>query len=114
MREGLAQLPPDEKPKETKPKVPLLKQKRVIIGLIVGVIVLVVIILVIVNAVIARNRRPVAPDITPLPTAGSTVNHPIKAKIDQVQAELETYEDNQSTLVLPAVDYQISIDPIQK
>ncbi len=114
MYEGLASLPPEENPEEPQPKVPLLKQRKFVIGLIVGTIFLVLVLLMVINAVIARNRRPIAPNVTPLPSNTTTFSHPIEAKIDILQNQLETYEDDQSTLVLPAVDYLISLDEPEK
>lgn len=113
MYESLAQLPQEEKKEEPKPKIPLLKQRKFIAGIIIGIIFLVVIILIIVNAVIAQNRRPVAPDVTPLPTNATGFSHPIEGKIKMVQEELDTFENDQSTLVNPAVDYTITIDAIK-
>jgi hypothetical protein len=114
MREGLAQLPQEKKPVDNTPKVPLYKRKKFIIAAIAGTIFLVVLILIVVNTLIMRSRRPIAPDVSPLPTNGNAISHPIEGKITGLEEELETYDENQATLVLPAVDYSISIDKVEK
>jgi len=114
LHENLAQLPQEEKPVEDKPKVPLLKRKKVVAGIIAGIIFFVIILLVIVNAIIARSRRPIAPDITPLPTGAGGPTHPIEAKIDTLEDQLKAYDESQSNLVMPAVDFEISIDEVKR
>ncbi len=114
MYENLASLPAEPKPVDTTPKVPLFKQKKFIIGAIAGTIVLVVLILVVINTIIANSRKLTPEEITPLPTASPAFSHPIEQKINFVRQELDTFEDDQSTLVNPAVDYTITIDPIKE
>lgn len=113
MYEGLVPLPQEKKIEEVKEKIPLLKQRKFLTGLIVGTILLVLVILLIVNAVIANSRRPIAPEVTPLPSGATTFSHPIEAKIQFLKEELETFEDDQSTLVNPAVDYKITLDEVK-
>lgn len=114
MYEGLTQLPVDEKAAPTQ-KVPLLKQRRVIIGLIVGVTVFVVLLLVIINAIVARNRRPEAPEATPLPlNITSSEAAFLENKVKALQAELEAADPNKRELTFPAVDFDIRIDGEKK
>ena len=113
MYENMASLPP-EPPKEEKPKIPWHKQRKFIVGAIIGTIVLVVLILVLINTIIANSRRLTPEEIQPLPTASPGFSHPIEQKIEFVRTELDPFEEDQSTLVNPAVDYTISIDPIKE
>lgn len=111
MFEGMAPYPVDDTPKKTAEKVPLLKQRKVIIGLIVGVVFLVLLILLVISSFIAQNRRPTVLDATPLPleTKNSDADF-LEKKVNALQKELEAADPNKRELTFPSVDFNIRID----
>ncbi|PIY79479.1 MAG: hypothetical protein COY81_02305 [Candidatus Pacebacteria bacterium CG_4_10_14_0_8_um_filter_43_12] len=108
--EPLVQLPEDENP-ELIVKVPLLKQKRVIIGLIAGLTLMVLAMLFVVNAYIQNSKlvKNVQPDQTDTASLSANLN-PLLLRVMIAQQQLKEADPSKQDLVYPTLDYDIRID----
>lgn len=114
MYEGMTPYPVDEQPQQVE-KVPLLKRRKVVVGLIAGVILLVILILVIISVLVAQNRRPTIPDATPLPLEQRNSDAAfLEKKVNALQRELEAADPNKRELTFPSVDFTIRIDEAKR
>ena len=110
--EQMGQLPPEPVPDDLPPKVPLLKQKKFVIGLIAGVTVLVLIILFAINAYIIQQKQVKEPEVpTDSGETGSQANDPLLQRILNAQQTLKEADPSSQELVYPVLDNNIRIDP---
>lgn len=113
--EQMGQLPPEPEPEEVAPKVPLLKQKKFVIGLIAGVTFIVLLLLFAINAYISQQKLVGNIPIPESPTTSVTENNdPLYQRITTAQQELKDADPSGQELVYPALDYNLRIDPKAK
>lgn len=97
---------------EVAPKIPLLKQRKFVLGLIAGITVLVLGLLFLINAYIAQQKLVKEPEIPDDPgQTAAGVSHPLLQRIMSSEAELKDADPSGQELVYPALDYKIRIDP---
>lgn len=108
--EQMVQIPEDENP-EIVVQVPLLKQKRVIIGLIVGLTVVALIILFLVNRYIQNSKLVHTLDTDQPDTATISANvDPLLLRVMTAQQALKEADPAKQDLIYPTLDYDIKID----
>ncbi len=109
--EQIGPLPePEFVEKEIKP--PLLKRKKVVIGLIAVVTFLVLLVLLLINMVINSRKKVTVPEASPTIGESRKVEvGPLLKRVEVAREELKEADPTKNELVFPTLDYSLRIDP---
>jgi len=93
-------------------KPPLLKRRKVVIGLVIGITLLVLLILLLINTIINRSKLVAVPEASPTIEETRKVEvGPLLKRVEVVREELKEADPTKNELVFPTLDYSLRIDP---
>ena len=96
----------------TNVKPPLLKRRKVVIGLIALVTLIVMLGLFIINLMIENNKKVTKPEPSPTIDNPNAVEvTPLLKRVEAAREELKEADPTKNELVFPALDYAVRIDP---